>query len=101
MGLTPKILGGLWALIASLATADAQVTLRVVPHSDLKIIDPIWSPVYITRNHGSLIYDTLFAMAEQGEIRPQMVEKYAPSADKLTHVFTLRDGLKHAETDAE
>jgi len=36
--------------VASLVTADAQVTLRVVPHSDLKIVDPIWSPVYITRN---------------------------------------------------
>jgi peptide/nickel transport system substrate-binding protein len=33
------------------------------------------------------------AMDEQGEIRPQMVETYTQSADKLTHVFTLRDGL--------
>jgi hypothetical protein len=41
-----------------LGSADAQVTLRVVPSSDLKILDPIYTPAYITRNHGYLIYDT-------------------------------------------
>ena len=80
-------------LAGCLGSADAQVTLRVVPTSDLKILDPIWTPAYTTRNHGYLIYDTLFAMDEQGEIRPQMVEIYIQSADKLTHVFRLRDGL--------
>ena len=62
-------------------------------HSDLKIVDPIWTTAYITRNHGYMIYDTLFAMDEKGEIKPQMVEKYDVSADKLTYTFTLRDGL--------
>jgi peptide/nickel transport system substrate-binding protein len=82
---------GLLAL--SLGSADAQVTLRVAPHSDLKILDPIWTGGYITRNHGYLIYDTLFAVDEQGEVRPQMVDRYDVSADKLTYTFTLRDGL--------
>jgi peptide/nickel transport system substrate-binding protein len=81
------------ALIGCLTAADAQVTLRVVPHSDLKIADPIWTTAYISRNHGYMIYDTLFAMDEQGEIKPQMVDKHEVSADKLTHVFTLREGL--------
>jgi peptide/nickel transport system substrate-binding protein len=81
------------ALLGSLGTADAQVTLRVVPHSDLKIVDPIWTTAYITRNHGYLIYDTLFAMDEQGVIQPQMIDKYDESADKLSYAFTLRDGL--------
>jgi peptide/nickel transport system substrate-binding protein len=40
-----------------------------------------------------MIYDTLFAMDEKGEIKPQMVDKYDVSADKLTYTFTLRDGL--------
>ena len=62
-------------------------------HSDLKIVDPIWTTAYITRNHGYMVYDTLFAMDEKGEIKPQMVEKYDVSADKLTYTFTLRDGL--------
>ena len=62
-------------------------------HSDLKILDPIWTTAYIVRNHGYMVYDTLFATDEKGEIKPQMVDKYEVSADKLTHTFTLRDGL--------
>jgi peptide/nickel transport system substrate-binding protein len=88
-----KQLSAVGLLVSSLASADAQVTLRVAPHSDLKILDPIWTGGYITRNHGYLIYDTLFAVDEQGEVRPQMVDRYDVSADKLTYTFTLRDGL--------
>ncbi len=73
--------------------AAAQTTLRVVMHSDLKIVDPIWTTAYISRNHGYMIYDTLFAMDAQGEIRPQMVDKYEVSPDQLTYTLTLRDGL--------
>jgi peptide/nickel transport system substrate-binding protein len=88
---------GAAAVTAALAlpqTASAQKTLRVVMHSDLKIIDPIWTTAYIVRNHGYMIYDTLFAMDEKGEIKPQMLEKYELSADKLTYTMTLRDGLE-------
>jgi peptide/nickel transport system substrate-binding protein len=88
-----KPLSAVGLLLLSLGNADAQVTLRVAPHSDLKILDPIWTGGYITRNHGYLVYDTLFAVDEQGEIRPQMVDRYDVSADKLTYTFTLRDGL--------
>jgi peptide/nickel transport system substrate-binding protein len=77
----------------AVAPAHAQNTLRVVMHSDLKIVDPIWTTAYITRNHGYMIYDTLFATDANGEIRPQMVDKYDVSADKLTYTMTLRDGL--------
>ena len=58
------------ALLASLPALAQQSTLRVVPHSDLKIVDPIWTTAYITRNHGYMIYDTLFAMDAKGEIKP-------------------------------
>jgi len=36
-------------------------TLRFVPIGDLKILDPIWTTAYITRDHGYMVYDTLFA----------------------------------------
>ena len=88
-----KILAALGAFAASVSGAPAEVAIRAVMHSDLKIVDPIWTTAYITRNHGYMVYDTLFAMDEKGEIRPQMVEKYDASADKLTYSFTLRDGL--------
>jgi peptide/nickel transport system substrate-binding protein len=37
---------------AATAPAWSQTTLRVVNHSDLKILDPIWTTAYIVRNHG-------------------------------------------------
>jgi len=77
---------------ASLGAAGGG-TLRAVMHSDVKIVDPIWTTAYITRNHGYMIYDTLFAMDEKGEIKPQMVDTWEQSADKLTFTFTLREGL--------
>ena len=82
-------------LFATLAMVDAeaQTTLRVVKHSDLKIVDPIWTTAYITRDHGYMIYDTLFATDANNQIKPQMVEKFDLSADKLTYTFTLRSGL--------
>jgi peptide/nickel transport system substrate-binding protein len=82
------------AAAVMLHSTPAQAeTLRVVMHSDLKILDPIWSGGYITRNHGYMIYDTLFATDAHGEIRPQMVDRYEVSTDKLTYTMTLRDGL--------
>jgi len=74
------------------AGVQAQ-TLKAVMHSDVKILDPIWTTAYIQRNFGYMVWDTLFAMDEKFEVKPQMVEKYDISADKLTWTFTLRDGL--------
>src|SRR5215218_932822 len=83
--------GGL--LSAMPAGVQAQ-TLKVVMHSDVKILDPIWTTAYIQRNFGYMVWDTLFAMDEKFDVKPQMVEKYDVSADKLTWTFTLRDGLE-------
>ncbi len=75
-------------------TAQAETVLRIVPHADLKNIDPIWTTAYITRNHGYMVYDTLFAMDENLEVQPQMVDSWSVSEDGLTWRFTLRDGLQ-------
>ena len=81
-------------LLAAPAEAQTVKTLRVVMHSDLKILDPIWTTAYIVRNHGYMIYDTLFALDGNLEVKPQMVDKWTTSDDKLTWTFTLRDGLE-------
>ena len=78
---------------ATLITAHAESVLRIVMTTDIKVIDPIWTPAYPTRNHGYMIYDTLFAMNDKFEIKPQMLEHYEISGDHLTYDFTLRDGL--------
>ena len=82
-------------LLARPAAAQSkQKTLRIVMHSDLKILDPIWTTAYIVRNHGFLIYDQLFALDDKLKPQPQMVDTWKMSDDKLTWTFTLRDGLK-------
>ena len=82
------------SLVTLAAPALAQTTLRVVMHSDLKILDPIWTTAYIVRNHGYMIYDTLLAVDDKLAVKPQMLEGWKVSDDKLVYTFTLRDGLK-------
>ena len=90
-----------WALalgaavtVAPAAAQQKEKVLRFIPEADLRSIDPIWTTAYITRNHGYMVYDTLFATDANFQVRPQMVEKYETSADKLTWTFTLREGLR-------
>lgn len=80
-------------LLASPAFAQTK-TIKAVMHSDLKVLDPIWTTANIVRNHGYMVWDTLFAMDEKLVARPQMVDTFSLSPDKLTYTFTLRDGLK-------
>ncbi|MFN3657181.1 MAG: ABC transporter substrate-binding protein [Pseudolabrys sp.] len=78
---------------AAPAAAGGSV-LRVVPHANLTLLDPTWTSIYITRNHGYMIYDTLFAVDAEGKPKPQMVDTWTTSPDGLTWTFKLRDGLK-------
>src|SRR5690606_2108083 len=80
-------------LAADVAAQDKK-TLRMVPHAGLRVTDPIITTAFMSRNHGYMIYDTLFAVNDKMEVKPQMVDKYDISGDKLTYTFTLRDGLK-------
>jgi peptide/nickel transport system substrate-binding protein len=76
------------------APVGAETTVKVVMHSALRVLDPIVTTAYITRNHGYMIYDTLFAQDENFKIQPQMVKSWTQSPDKLTYTLVLRDGLK-------
>ena len=62
------------ALAVTAVPAWAQTTLKVRPFGDLKTIDPMTTSDYMVRNHGYMIYDTLFAQDEKGAIKPQMAE---------------------------
>jgi len=42
-----------------------------VPHSNLNILDPIWTTQYMARNHGYMVYDTLFGTDEKNRISPR------------------------------
>ncbi|MCM2561315.1 ABC transporter substrate-binding protein [Lutimaribacter sp. EGI FJ00015] len=80
------------AFAAMAAPVSAQ-TIIASKHSALRVLDPILTTAYMSRNHGYMIYDTLFALDEDVTPQPQMVDTWEVSDDGLTYTFTLRDGL--------
>jgi peptide/nickel transport system substrate-binding protein len=98
--ITMKVVSApLLAFVSALAftaipAAAQEKVLKFIPQADLRILDPITTTAYITRNHGYMVYDTLFATDAKFQVQPQMVDKWEMSKDKLTYTFTLRDGLK-------
>jgi len=82
------------AALALAAPASAETVLKVSLHSDLKIVDPIWTTALISAHYGNMVYDTLFSVDDKLQPKPQMVDKWTVSPDKLTWTFTLRDGLE-------
>ena len=81
------------------AASQAQTVLKVVPQSDLRVLDPIFGGGTIIRNHGAMIYDQLFALDLNLAPQPQMAESFTQSADKLTYTFKLRPGLAFSDGD--
>ena len=88
------VAAALIALSGAAAAQDDTKTLRVVPHSNLAILDPIWTTAYMSRNHGYMIYDTLFGTDAKSQIQPQMVEEWSVSPDRRLWTFKLRKGLE-------
>jgi peptide/nickel transport system substrate-binding protein len=72
----------------------AARTVRFVPHADLANFDPIWTSVYIARNAGMLVWDTLYGVDAKLEVQRQMIEAEEVSSDGLTWTFRLRSGLR-------
>jgi peptide/nickel transport system substrate-binding protein len=75
------------------SAASDPKTLRFIAQSDLRVLDPVWTTAYVTRNHGYMVFDTLFAVDAEFVPHPQMIGEYAVSKDGLTYNFKLRDGL--------
>lgn len=88
-------LAGLLALGAASGGAAQQADrpFRFVVNVGLQNLDPIASPSFVTRNFAYLVFDTLVAMDGQGNFRPQMLEGWTVSEDRLTWTFRLRPGL--------
>src|SRR5476651_624673 len=80
------------ALAVCVGTGGAQAqTLKVAMGSDVKILDPIWTTAYAQRDFGYMVWDVLFALDDKLQVKPEMVEAWTVSDDKLTWTFTLRD----------
>src|SRR5580704_6454021 len=76
------------------AAASDKKILRFIPQTDVQVLDPIWTTAYVTRNHGYMVFDTLFAIDSKFKPHPQMVGELEVSQDKLNYSFALRAGLK-------
>ena len=90
------IAGAALAAFLTMTAAPAlaqQKILRVVPDGDLRVLDPIFTTAGTTASHGYMVYDVLFTEDSKFQPQPQMVERWAKSADDLTWTFKLRDGL--------
>lgn len=90
--LAATLVGGL-LMTSGLPTAATAMTIRLAPTADLKTLDPLFNTAYITRNHGYMVFDTLFSQDSKAVAKPQMVESWTSSADGKNWSFTLRDKL--------
>ncbi len=77
----------------SLVRAASETTLRFMPQIDLAFLDPHWSTANVTRNHGHMVFDTLYGCDTQYRAMPQMVAGHDVSADGLQWRLTLRPGM--------
>ncbi len=76
------------------ARSQAARTLRFVPQIDVPLLDPVVTSAYISRNHGFVVFDTLFGQDGAFKAQPQMVDGFTTEPDGKTWRLTLRDGLK-------
>jgi peptide/nickel transport system substrate-binding protein len=90
-----KVAGGLAATVTapSLVRAQAATTLRFTPQQDLVTLDPVTTTAYVTRNHGYMVFDTLYGMDATFNATPQMVEGHRIDDDGKLWTLTLREGL--------
>src|ERR1700741_773813 len=89
-----RLVAALSLLLLVPSVSAQEKVLRVVPHSNLSILDPIWTTQFMARNHGYMIYDTLFGTDEKNRVQPQMGEKWTVSPDKRLWTFTLPPALE-------
>ncbi len=88
------ILAGAVVCLAPSVSLAQQRVMRHVPQADLKVLDPVVNPAFITVQHSYLVYDQLFSWDSNGRAQPQMVETVEKSADGKSYAFKLRPGLK-------
>ena len=73
--------------------AAGSTTLRFIPQADLSILDPHVNTAYVTRNHGYMVYDTLYGTDAQYRVSGQMVEGHTTEDEGRRWTLTLRPGL--------
>jgi peptide/nickel transport system substrate-binding protein len=83
--------------LPAIARAKSKRILKFIPQSDLAILDPVWTTAYVTRNHGYMVFDTLYGQTGQEDgfrATPQMAAGHDIENDGKTWKLTLRDALQ-------
>ena len=75
------------------ARGAAANMLRFVPQTDVAVLDPVWTTTYPTRDHATMVFDTLFGMNAHYAVSPQMAAGAVAEEDGKRWRITLRDGL--------
>jgi len=94
-----QFLAGMSALgVTSLAcpalSQSRARTLKFVPHAALSSVDPIWTTAAVTRNHGYMVFDSLYGLDADLAPQPQMAEGALLENGGTTCTITLRSGLR-------
>jgi peptide/nickel transport system substrate-binding protein len=88
-----SLLGTAALMTPSLARSAGANVLKFVPQADLAITDPFRTTAFVIRNHGYLVYDTLYGTDENYRVSPQMVQGHSVEADGKVWNLTLRSGM--------
>jgi peptide/nickel transport system substrate-binding protein len=78
----------------AIAQGQARRVLRFVPYVDLSILDPITNTATVTRNHGHMVFDTLYGMDEHHQPQFQMLDGHLIEDDHRRWTLVLREGLR-------
>ncbi|MCQ4159898.1 ABC transporter substrate-binding protein [Roseomonas sp. GC11] len=84
----------------SLVAAQGQRALTFIPQADLAVLDPVWTTAYVTRNHGYMVFDTLFGLDAHLRPVPQMAEGAAVEEEGKVWRIRLRPGLRFHDGEA-
>jgi peptide/nickel transport system substrate-binding protein len=90
---------GMPSLAMAQGAPARERTLRFVPQADAAILDPIITTGLVNRNHGFLIFDTLYGVDGSSKVQPQMVQGHVVEDNGLTWVMTLREGLRFHDNE--
>jgi peptide/nickel transport system substrate-binding protein len=83
----------------AIVNGEASQVLKFVPQADLAVLDPVWTTTYQTRDHGFLVFDTLFGLDGAYRAQPQMAEGAVSEDEGRVWRITLRpDLLFHDDT---
>ncbi|MBB4368324.1 peptide/nickel transport system substrate-binding protein [Bradyrhizobium sp. cir1] len=77
----------------AVSRAQSRQVVKFVPQADLALLDPVQSPALVSRNHGLMVFDTLYGMDASFTIQPQMAAGHLVEDDGRRWTITLREGL--------